>query len=263
VRTPRAFISGARPGTAFEVGGETFHHVIRVLRRAPGDRLVVFDGAGGVFGATIAAVDSEKGSMLVAIEEAVADPLPGIAPLAVGLGLPKGDGFETALRWGSEMGLARIIPVLSVRSAVKLSPGEEDNRGKLDRWRRIARESAEQCRRPAPVRVDPPARFADLLESPGGWASKWIAVPGGPDLAGCGLLEDLGARTEAPEGAGEGGLALVLVGPEGGFDPEEIVRAAEAGFRPVGFPTPVLKAPTAVAYLAALAGLRKFPSNSA
>jgi 16S rRNA (uracil1498-N3)-methyltransferase len=255
VRVPRAFIAGARPGTAADVGGETFHHVVRVLRRAEGDPLVVFDGAGGVFRAAIVRVDLEGESMRVAIDEPIADPLPGITPLAVGLGLPKGDGFETALRWGSEMGLARIIPVLSSRSAVKLAPGEEGSRGKLERWRRIARESAEQCRRPMPVQVDPPARLADLLGSAGDFLSRWIAVPGGPDIAGCGLLEDLGAQADPARASGGGALVLVLVGPEGGFDPDEIARAAGAGFRPVGFPTPVLKAPTAVAYLSALAAL--------
>jgi len=97
-----------------------------------------------------------------------------------------------------------------------------------------------------PLAVEGPADLADLLQRAAGFPTSWIALPGGADLVASGLGEAL-ARGQGP--------VLVLVGPEGGFDPIEIERSISAGFAPVGFPTPILRAPTAVAYLAALAPL--------
>ena len=150
-----------------------------------------------------------------------------------------------AIRWASEMGLARIVPILTRRCTVRIPLGE-GAAGKLERWRRIARESAEQCRRSVPLAVDAPCDFNALLARSALFEARWIAVPGGLDFEASGLLEALGSR---------GGELLVVVGPEGGFDPEEIAAAQGSGLRPLGFPTPVLRTPTAVAYLAALASM--------
>jgi len=105
---------------------------------------------------------------------------------------------------------------------------------------KIAQEASKQCGRGAPLavdRIESLESFVQACRSP----SKWIAVPSGPERLAELLLRD-GPLAEA----------AVLVGPEGGFTPEEVAKASRAGFEPLGLPTPVLRTPTAVALLGAL-----------
>lgn len=246
MRVPRAFLEGASPGKTLDLAPEAYHHISRVLRRSVGDPLVVFDGRGGAFRAVISAHDPAGHRMQVTVEEPVEAVAAGAARLALAVGIPRGDGFEVALRWASEMGLARLIPLLTARGVVKL-PGGDQGGAKLERWRRISRESAEQCGRPVPLAVDAPITFEKLLAKAEDYPARWIAIPAGAPLVESGLLDSLSEGGE--------GEVLVLIGPEGGLSPDEAARAASRGFKPVGFPTPVLRTPTAVAYLASLAGV--------
>ncbi|MGH7377988.1 MAG: RNA methyltransferase PUA domain-containing protein, partial [Candidatus Methylomirabilales bacterium] len=111
MRVPMVFLPGAAPGVSIEASGGAYEHLIRVLRREPGDPLVALDGRGGAFDARIERIDAAGGRIRVQVGAAVPRPPPGTAPLAVALGLPRGDGFEAAVRWGSEMGLARLLPL--------------------------------------------------------------------------------------------------------------------------------------------------------
>jgi 16S rRNA (uracil1498-N3)-methyltransferase len=259
VKIHRALVAGAKAGSTAEIRGGSFRHLVRVLRHGPGDPLVVFDGEGGTFEATIESIDPIAETLRVRIGALVASPPVSVTPLAVGVGIPRGDALELAVRWGSEMGLARLIPLVASRCTAKPPTGDARQWGKLERLRKIAREAAEQCGRAVPLAIDDPVALSRLLEGCGGYPSRWIAVPGGVPLLDSGLLD---ALREAPAGADPAPRILVLVGPEGGFGADEVTRAEDAGFRAVGFPTPVLRTPTAVAYLSALAslaGLRPAP----
>jgi 16S rRNA (uracil1498-N3)-methyltransferase len=245
MRKPLVFHEGARPGIQVELGSASYHHLARVLKRRQGDQLVVLDGQGGAFAGVVVDVDPRLESIRVQVGDPAFEAAGRISPLVLGLGIPRRDGLETALRWGSEMGLQGLIPLITERSVVRIPPGEPRSGRKLLRWRKIAREAAEQCRRQAPLDVGEPVQLEDLLAREGEFPSRWIAIPGGDRLVESGLPGALSGEDRV----------LVLVGPEGGFSPAEIDRTLEAGFQPVGFPTPVLRTPTAVAYLAALAGL--------
>lgn len=250
MRAPRVFLEGAKPGSAAAIRGPMFHHLVRVLRRKEGDPLVVLDGKGGAFQASIAGLDRELSTLRVEVGEPLPEPAFQGKALTIALGIPRADGFEIALRWASEMGVRRLIPLLTERGTVRVPAGEKGRaQGKLGRWRRIALESAEQCRRPVPLEVGEPVALDDLFEG-AHTGSCWIALPGGGDLASSAFLESLRGSRESE--------VLVLVGPEGGFSPGEVSRALEAGFEPVGFPTFILRTPTAVAYLGALASTAKF-----
>jgi len=250
MRIPRVIVPGAAPGTSPELSSASFRHLVRVLRRNPGDPLVVLDGQGGVFQAAVESVDAGRETLRVRVGDPLAVSPRAGASLSVAVAIPRGDGLEVALRWGSEMGLERLIPLLTARGVVRAPRGEKAGRwNKLERWRRIAREAAEQCRRAAPLVVDPPAGFADIIGRAADFPSRWIAVPGGADLPRSGLLEDLLVPASQ---------VLVMVGPEGGFDSGELESAAAAGFEAVGFPTHVLRTATAVAYLGVLASLGDF-----
>lgn len=253
MRIPRVIVPGAAPRTSLELSSASFRHLVRVLRRNPGDALVVLDGKGGVFQAEVETVHPEREVLRVRVGEPLAAPPRAGTALSIGVGIPRGEGLEVALRWGSELGIERLIPLVTARGTVRAPEGEAAERwNKLERWRRIAREAAEQCRRASPLSVDRPTALADLLDRAAEFPSRWIAVPGGADLARSGLLEDLHSA----------GSLLVLVGPEGGFDPAELEAASAAGFEAVGFPTPVLRTATAVAYLGVLASIGGWEKSS-
>jgi 16S rRNA (uracil1498-N3)-methyltransferase len=156
----------------------------------------------------------------------------------------KGESFDLALRMASELGVGRVVPLWTARAVVR--PARSAN--KNERWARVAREAAKQCGRAEPLVVAPPCELADFLKACGDEdapAARWIAVPAArrrSDWLDSFVDSDTGDLVPA----------TFLVGPEGGFTPAEVERAIDAGFQPLGFPTPVLRTPTAVALIGAL-----------
>jgi 16S rRNA (uracil1498-N3)-methyltransferase len=250
MRIPRVFHPEARAGKKLVADEPDFRHLIAVLRRGPGDAVEVCDGQGGIFSARIESIDPAQ--RLVRIEvlaPRAAEPAPPpLLALRVAAAVPRGDGFELALRAASETGLAEILPLITERTVAR----PEGSSQKVERWRRIARESASQCLRAAPIEVADPLpwrEFLAALPAPAAGGAEdppaWICLPGAPAPAAAGLVAAL-AR---------GGPVTVVVGPEGGFSPRELGQASAAGLRAVGFPTPVLRTPTAMVYLGALGAL--------
>ena len=155
--------------------------------------------------------------------------------------------FETVLQKGTEIGISRFVPVWCERSIVPGGDKIDDNR--MERWRRIVTEAAEQCERGIVPEVAAPLRFGDALAS---------AAQEGPVLVAwereehrtiqSGLGTALGER-------GEGRLSLGLfVGPEGGFSEAEIGLAQGAGpVQTVSLGPRILRTETAGPILAALA----------
>lgn len=255
MRTPRVFVTEpVLAGSSIELSRPEARHLIRVLRRSPGDPVLLSPAAGGLFHGQIGEVREEDGELCVVVRVgAPADP-PGFPPLpwSVGLSLVKGESFDLALRMAAETGIERVVPILTERAVVRWSGPSV----KEARWERILREASKQCGREFPVVLEAVRRLDDLLaEMPRGGLpgapspAKRILVPGGPFRLE-GLRPDSASLPPA----------IFLIGPEGGFSPPEARRAVEAGYEPLGFRTPVLRTPTAVAFVGALgvalAGLR-------
>jgi 16S rRNA (uracil1498-N3)-methyltransferase len=152
-------------------------------------------------------------------------------------GLPRGKRFPLVIQKATELGVARIVAITTARSQVRLEP-----RGvpaKLQRWRRIAEEAAEQCLRPAAPELIMAGSWADALD-------HWRAA-GLPGL----LLDEAlaGAKGRAVgevlERLGRPLSLAAFVGPEGGFAPEEARSGREAGLTPVALGPRVLRTETA------------------
>lgn len=161
------------------------HHLRTVLRARPGEEIVVTDGAGAW---ALAAV--EEGG-LTALTPVHRDPRPPetvlyLTPL-------KGDRDEWAVAKATELGLSRIVPLVSQRVVVKFR-GDVRERV-LARWRRIARESAGQCRRTHDLVIDAPVTPSEVPE-------------------GVAICDFVGT-------ADWSGVRAVAVGPEGGWAPGE------------------------------------------
>ena len=158
---------------------------------------------------------------------AVGNPLPGRdAPCFVSLAtaVPKGDRFDWLVEKATELGVGRIIPILTERSTV------DPRASKLDRLRRTVIEASKQCGRNRLMTIGEPTAFAEILRS----------------LMGNRLLcHPSGARFPENLRPFEAAAVNVAVGPEGGFSEEEIVAARNAGWTITGLGETLLRVETA------------------
>jgi 16S rRNA (uracil1498-N3)-methyltransferase len=215
------------------VTGDDGHHLQRVRRLRVGEAVTAADGEGHWRSYRIDEV-GEGRLVLAATGEPRVEPA-SVPPLAVAFSLTKGEKPETVVARLTELGVDRVLPVLANRSVARWSGDRAATA--LTRLRRVAREAAQQSRRARLPLIEPLGPLAGLVGTPG-----LVVGDRGAPAAGA-----LGAP--GPEGW------LAVVGPEGGFDPEE--RAAFEGAPRVGVGPHVLRAETAaVAVAAALASLR-------
>ncbi len=231
----RLYVAGPlAPGRVVVLEGDAARRVARVLRLGPGERLALFDGSGIE---AIAELTRVAASRVEAVAVSVQPGLPE-PPVRITLcqSVVKGERFEWALEKGTEIGVARFVPVVARRNVVR--PGEG---AKLERWRRIVVEAAEQCGRSAVPEVTPPASLDDVLES----------------LDGPAIVPYEGERetgiAAALRAMGRPGALTILIGPEGGFTQDEIERATSRGARPVSLGPRILRSETAGVVAAALA----------
>ena len=188
------------------------HHLRRVLRANVGEEVVVTNGGGDWSFATVTDVGLER------VSDVVVDPTP--ESITLYLAPVKGDRGEWAIAKATELGVSRVVPLVCARLAVAFR-GDFATKT-LARWRRIARESAGQCRRTYDVLIDEPVRVADVPD----------------DVA---VADFDGAAAWAP-------VRAVAIGPEGGWAPGEWDAARVR----VGLGSTVLRAETAAVAAATL-----------
>jgi 16S rRNA (uracil1498-N3)-methyltransferase len=205
-------------------------HLARVLRLGPGDVVLAADGAGRELTVRVESLGEEATGTVLAVATRALE-----SPLAVTLlqGVPRGDKMEAIVRACTELGVARVCPVIAERTIVRLEPARWRERAR--RWQRVAREAAKQCGRAVIPDVDPPRPLVDWLEHGEG--------------AGLGLCLWEGATTPlalALDGLAEPPRVLrVLVGPEGGLARSEVEAARARGFALVGLGPRILRTETA------------------
>jgi 16S rRNA (uracil1498-N3)-methyltransferase len=234
----RLFVEGPlSAGANVTLDGATARRVASVLRLRAGDELTLFDGSGVEARASLVAIAPSR------VEARVVSVAPGLREPAVRLTLyqsvVKGERFEWLVEKGTELGVARFVPLLSRRAVVR--PGEG---GKLDRWRRIAIEAAEQCGRAVVPEVSAPLRLEEALASLEGTA---LMPYEGERATG------IAAALRSVAGGGRPASLALIVGPEGGFEPDEVRLALSAGARPVSLGPRILRSETAGVVAAALA----------
>ncbi len=196
------------------------HYLNRVLRLQKGDRFIAMDGMGKWW---LAQLKGEEAQILELLT--VETELPISITLMVAL--PKGNAIDEVVRCCTELGVACIAPVMSDRTLLKPSPQ------KLERWRRIAAEAAEQSERSFVPTILEPVSFNAALSS-FATHSKYICEGRGdyPHLKNC--LHNQGEMS-----------IVIATGPEGGWTEKEIENAIQAGFQPVSLGRRILRAVTA------------------
>jgi 16S rRNA (uracil1498-N3)-methyltransferase len=212
------------------------HQLGRVLRLAPGARVLLLDGQGSACEVELTALTRTGLSGLVRARTAVSGEPP--LQLTVYLALMRPERFEWALQKCVELGVARLVPVSFARSL----PADRADARKLERWRRIVREAAEQSCRGILPEMSAPLGFAEACVQAATAALPLLLWEGTAPL----LRERL--RTSLPLPT----LSL-LSGPEGGITAEELTAAVEHGIMPVSLGPRLLRAETAP--LAAVAAI--------
>ncbi|MEG4283305.1 16S rRNA (uracil(1498)-N(3))-methyltransferase [Microcoleus sp. A006_D1] len=224
---------------------EQQHYLNRVLRLQAGDRFIAMDGRGHWWSAILEV--RETGLFASITEEIAAN---RELPVAVTLmaALPKGNGFDEVVRQATELGVASIVPVTSDRTLLKPSAP------KVDRWRRIAAEAAEQSERQIVPTILEPVSF-DLAVKDCSQKHRFICLARGDNrhLWDC-LIGLVPPQPPLLRGEQEPESIAIAVGPEGGWTDGEVQRAIEFGFEPVSLGSRILRAVTAPMVALSLVG---------
>ncbi len=212
-------------------------HVARVLRMNPGDTLTVFNGDGYDYTATLIALGKRDVTLRIDGRESVTNESP--LRLTLAQGVARGEKMDLIVQKATELGVARIVPLFTERSEVKLEPSRAEKR--LLHWRAVAASACEQSGR---VRV-PEVLAALPLQA---WLDS-LADDGVQRLA---LLPEGTLRARELRFGEAGGL--LVVGPEGGLGDRDIAALQDAGFAGLRLGPRILR--TETAGLAALAALQ-------
>jgi 16S rRNA (uracil1498-N3)-methyltransferase len=228
----RFFVDLVRDSRA-ELTGEDARHLQQVLRAERGERYELSDNR-SLYLAEIESLGKDR--IRFRVMEELAPPAPSVRVTLL-LALIRFERFEWAVEKATELGVERIVPVAAERSEKGL---ERAAAKRLERWRRIARESSQQARRARLPEIAPPVTFGDALA--GGFPPRYL------------LEEQAGARpilAALPERRLASDRVGLLAGPEGGWTDGERAQAHEAGWTPVSLGPAILRTETAA--IAALA----------
>jgi 16S rRNA (uracil1498-N3)-methyltransferase len=238
---PRLFVSAPlRADTTLALPEAAARHA-QVLRLQPGSEVTLFDGRGGEWAARIEAMGKREVTAIALRHDAVERELACHVTLA--LAMPAGERMDFVIEKASELGAARIVPLMSERSVLRLSDERADKR--RAHWQAIAVAACEQCGRNCVPEVSAPlplAAWLGTLDMPAGDERRWL----------------LGWRDAQPWSAADVATVVTLSGPEGGLTADEEDLAALHGFATVSLGSRVLRADTApLAVMAALSLLHR------
>lgn len=228
------------------VTGDQALHALKVLRLGTGDRVVLFDGAGGEALGQIKL--TERNVFEVEIVERHASSEPMVERLILAVCTPKGERADWMIEKCAELGVSELIPLRCERSQVH--PGE----GKLDRWRRKAVEAAKQSRQAVTMHIAELQALEVVLEQHAHDAAVYFgdAQSTAPTLAKSladtvagGATNRGGADLQVPR------ATLMVIGPEGGLTDAEQAMMVQAGGRGVRLAGSILRIETAAVAAAA------------
>lgn len=212
--------------------GPDVKHIRTVLRLKPGDEIFLFDGQGSEYPVRI--IQSTSKAIILSVAKAFPSTSESPARITIAQGLLRAGKMDGVVRQVTELGVHALIPLIAERSVPK--PKSERWAEKERRWKTIACESLKQCGRSQVPRLEPPIPFEALVRRSQAYHHKIIFHDGDPISPG----------TTKAGGVRDGPEVLALVGPEGGFAPNEVEMAVVSGFQRASLGPRILKADTAV-----------------
>lgn len=231
---PKFFVFGELgTNNNIEIKGEDAHHIIKVLRYKLGDVIKISNGQDLEGTGVIEEVDKKNIKIKIRIIEK--NNIVKIRPvLSLYQGLLKGDKMDFVIQKNTELGVARIIPLITQRTVVDLSDKKIEARAL--RWEKIAKQASKQCMRPDMPRVEPVLNFNEALVD----AKKHQKV-----LIPWELEKSVSLKNVLKPIDKSICNIAVLIGPEGGFSEEEVKIAIMEGFEPVSLGPRILRSETA------------------
>ena len=209
-------------------------HALRVLRLRQGNTLLLFNGDGHDYTATLVSVARQ--APRVRLESRGTPEAEPVLDLRLALGVSRGQRVDLALQKATELGVTSLTPILTERTVVRLDDARRH--GRQAHWNQVVISACEQSGRRRLPRVEPLRAFDE-------WLDEW---------RGTGILLDPLETTSLPELPPPREPLTLLVGPEGGLTPRERERAKLGGFRGVRLGPRILRTETAP--LAALAAMQ-------
>lgn len=222
-------------GQRLELDAQATVHLTKVLRLRVGDSLVVFNGQGGEYTARLGDVARRTATIEIGecVERSVESPL----ELVLLQGVSRGERMDYTVQKAVELGVSRIVPVITERTVVNLKADRQLRR--CEHWQSVVNSACEQSGRNHVPLVAPIASFAEAI----GAAAPGLRL----------VLHHRAASNLTALPAPQGPVSL-LIGPEGGLSAQEIAAAEAGGFVPLCLGPRVLRTETAA--LAALAVLQ-------
>lgn len=218
--------------SAIIVTGPDVNHIRNVLRMKQGEEVLISDKQGQDYLCRVSEFTRDAVIFGLIKQEESDRELP--ARIHLFQGLPKSDKMELIIQKAVELGVYRIIPVVTKRVVVKLNASKEESRVK--RWNAISESASKQSKRSIIPEVTGVVNYRDALEMTAGFGLKLIPY----ECAG-GMKE----TRNLLELAAPGMDIAVFIGPEGGFEEEEIRLANEREIRPVTLGKRILRTETA------------------
>lgn len=226
MRIPRIFTQQTLiTGELVQLEETAAHHLSKVLRMQAGRELVLFNGNGGEFDATIHEVS--KKNVIALVAEHSSENRESPLQLELVIGISRGERFEWVLQKATELGVTKIIPLVTERTEVKMNG---DRQGKmLDRWQHIIISACEQCQRNLLPEIAAPVHLNDYLPQVNS------------DLRF--VLHHRDSKTLPTEQKPQS--ISLLIGPEGGLSKDEIALAQQHNFNALTLGPRVLRTETA------------------
>jgi 16S rRNA (uracil1498-N3)-methyltransferase len=231
--TRRRWIADEVSGDRAALIGEHADHLVRVLRARVGEDFDIATGQ-SVRRGRITSLKAER----VEFELGEVISTPSLAEITLVLAIYKFDRMEWAIEKCTELGVSRIIPLISRRTDSHLATASVK---RVDRWQRIARQAAEQSRRAAPPLIAAPMKLSEALNLP---QPLRIVLAESEEQA---LLRDV----LNPEAAGN--EITLAIGPEGGWTEDELQSFQQAGWISASLGNTILRAETAAIAAVAVA----------
>lgn len=230
---PRFFTDPSNiDGSEIKITGSDVNHIKNVLRMRAGEEISVSDGAGKDYFGKIRSIDRD--CVLIDIENSWDSYVELPAEITLFQGLPKADKMELIIQKAVELGACAIVPVITKRTIVRWDEKKQDK--KLARWQGIAESAAKQSGRGIIPKVTAPVSFSAALAQAGFMEAAVIPYEKAEGMEA--------AREKVRSMRGKKSIG-VFIGPEGGFDTDEIEAAIKAGVCSITLGRRILRTETA------------------
>ncbi|MBQ9737040.1 MAG: 16S rRNA (uracil(1498)-N(3))-methyltransferase [Clostridia bacterium] len=213
---------------------EDSRHIQKVLRMSTGDEILIFDGTGFEYKAKL--IEIEKNFCRAEITEKNISPAEPIVEIVLFQALPKSGKMELIIQKAVELGVAKVVPVVTERCVVKISD-KKSAEEKVSRWNKISVEAAKQCGRGKIPIVEFPITFNDAIEK---LSKTDLSIMPYEELGHNGKKGLKNLLQENKDAC----LIGILVGPEGGFSSKEAEFAVSKGINTIGLGKRILRTET-------------------